>query len=193
MAKRVKVFFDTEFTGLHQDTSLISIGCVSEDGRQFYAELSDYDQGQVDEWIQDNVIAKLRMRELQNSEWGFEDHRHYPHLVQTKGPRDYIAMVLTSWLGEVSSGVASVEMWGDVLAYDWVLFCQLFGGATKLPSNIYYIPFDIATLLALAEIDPDINRQELVGQDILGESHTALYDALLTQLVYQTATEVIAT
>lgn len=32
-------FFDTEFTGLRKDTTLISIGIVSDTGDRFYAEL----------------------------------------------------------------------------------------------------------------------------------------------------------
>ncbi len=55
----MKIFFDTEFTGLHQNTTLISIGCVAEDDRQFYAEFTDYDRSQVDDWIKLNVIDKL--------------------------------------------------------------------------------------------------------------------------------------
>lgn len=35
------IFFDTEFTGLHKDTTLISIGLVSETGEKFYAEFDD--------------------------------------------------------------------------------------------------------------------------------------------------------
>lgn len=35
------VFFDTEFTDIGVDPRLISIGLVAEDGREFYAELSD--------------------------------------------------------------------------------------------------------------------------------------------------------
>ena len=35
-------FFDTEFTGLRKDTTLISIGIVSDTGDRFYAELTDY-------------------------------------------------------------------------------------------------------------------------------------------------------
>jgi DNA polymerase III epsilon subunit-like protein len=35
--KKTKIFFDTEFTGLHQKTTLISIGLVSECGKTFYA------------------------------------------------------------------------------------------------------------------------------------------------------------
>jgi len=37
----LRVFFDTEFSGLIVDQKLISIGLISEDGeRSFYAELS---------------------------------------------------------------------------------------------------------------------------------------------------------
>jgi len=35
-----RIFFDTEFTGLHKDTTLISIGLIAEDGRTFYAEFN---------------------------------------------------------------------------------------------------------------------------------------------------------
>ena len=37
----MKIFFDTEFTDLSMDPRLISIGLISEDGREFYAELSE--------------------------------------------------------------------------------------------------------------------------------------------------------
>ena len=45
----MKIFFDTEFTGLHKNTTLISIGCIDEAGRTFYAEFIDYDRSQYDE------------------------------------------------------------------------------------------------------------------------------------------------
>lgn len=41
-----KIFFDTEFTGLHKGSNLISIGLISEDNKVFYAELNDYDINQ---------------------------------------------------------------------------------------------------------------------------------------------------
>ena len=44
MSKIQRVFFDTEFTGLRKDTDLISIGCVSNESNDFYAELTDYDE-----------------------------------------------------------------------------------------------------------------------------------------------------
>jgi mannitol-1-phosphate/altronate dehydrogenase len=51
----MKIFFDTEFTGLHKNTTLISIGLVAGDGTTFYGEIENYDKTQVDEWIQKNV------------------------------------------------------------------------------------------------------------------------------------------
>jgi hypothetical protein len=68
-----KVFFDTEFTGLHQGTTLISIGLVAETGETFYAELSDYDQTQVDDWLRENVISKLwQPGKKHNAAWDAE-------------------------------------------------------------------------------------------------------------------------
>ena len=55
----MKVFFDTEFTGLRKDTTIISIGLVSDNYKKFYAEFTDYDKDQVDDWIKDNVINNL--------------------------------------------------------------------------------------------------------------------------------------
>ena len=59
----MKVFFDTEFTGLHKDTTLISIGMVDENGRSLYIELNDYDKSQVNDWIRKNVISHLENNE----------------------------------------------------------------------------------------------------------------------------------
>jgi hypothetical protein len=39
--KNTKLFLDTEFTGLHQNTTLISIGLIADTGDTFYAELTD--------------------------------------------------------------------------------------------------------------------------------------------------------
>lgn len=43
-----KIFFDCEFTGLHKNTSLISIGLVADNGQKFYAEITDFDRNQID-------------------------------------------------------------------------------------------------------------------------------------------------
>lgn len=159
-----KVFFDMEFTGLHQNTTLVSIGLISESGQTFYAELTDYDKYQVDEWLQENVINKLNLTE--------QDNAAYPSAWLLKGNRVELKEALRAWFSQFDQ----VEMWSDCLSYDWVLFCNIFGHAFNIPKNIYYIPFDICTLFKAKGIDPDISREDFC--DIHGDQkHNALWDA----------------
>ena len=93
---------------------------------------------------------------------------------------------LWMWLAQLGD----CEMWSDTLAYDWVLFCDIFGGAQSIPKNVYYIPFDLATLFKLKGIDPDISRKEYSGlnRDIYNE-HNALDDAIMIKRCYERATK----
>lgn len=170
----MKVFFDTEFTGLHQNTTLISIGMAADDGKEFYAELTDYDQSQIDGWLEENVIKNLLCH---------PDRDIYRREVdgQTiiKGDSQYVTSRLTDWLEQYES----VEMWSDCLSYDWVLFNQLFGHAFNIPKNVYYIPFDICTLMKIKVVDPDISREEFAGME--GKKHNALHDAKVIKACYE--------
>ncbi len=181
-----KIFFDTEFTGLHQNTTLISIGLIAETGETFYAEFTDYDKTQIDDWLQDNVISRLI---LPNN----------PPLNATLsngfvGDNEFIKDRLIDWLGQFES----IEIWSDCLSYDWVLFCQIFGHAFNIPKNIYYIPFDICTLFKAKEVDPDVNREEYAnslivnqntnetwGKDLADFKHNALWDAKVIKSCYE--------
>jgi hypothetical protein len=165
----MKIFFDTEFTGLHKDTTLISIGCIAEDGKTFYAELTDYDKTQVTDWIRKHVISNLA--HSLGALYQMADRTAY-------GNKKQVAAELKSWL----SLFDSVEIWSDCLAYDWVLFNDLFGTAFDIPKNVYYIPFDICTIFRLKDIDPDMNREEFAG--IQGEKHNALHDAKVIKACY---------
>ena len=80
---------------------------------------------------------------------------------------------MSDWLGHFKK----VEIWSDCLAYDWVLFNNLFGHAFNIPENVYYIPFDLCTLFKTKGIDPDINREEFAGMTEGAEKHNALWDA----------------
>lgn len=171
----MKVFFDTEFTGLHQNTTLISIGCVAEDGRTFYAEFDDYSREQCDGWIKNNVLTHL----LYSGEYGpFAGTSEW----FMRNDKRMVATVLRLWLSQLGP----VEMWSDCLAYDWVLFNELFGGALEIPENIYYTPFDLCTLLKIKGIDPDVNREEFAGM-AGGPKHNALWDARVIKACYEKA------
>lgn len=177
----LKVFFDTEFTGLHKNTTLISIGCVAEDGRAFYAELTDYDKSQVDDWIQENVIDNLLFND---PDWQFGSINLGLEELHFKGSKKQVAEILQMWLNRIEK----VEMWSDCLSYDWVLFNDLFGHAFNIPENVHYIPFDICTLFKVKGIDPDINREEFAG--IEGKKHNALHDARVIKACYDKLMEV---
>ena len=175
--KTTKIFFDTEFTGLHQKTTLISIGLISECGKTFYAELTDYDKSQVDDWLEENVISKLLVRE--NSTVGLD----LPDTRVVIGSNNAIKDYLTEWLSQFEQ----VEMWSDCLSYDWVLFNNIFGTAFDIPKNVYYIPFDICTLFKMNGIDPDINREDFVGawnESVITFKHNALWDARVIKMCY---------
>ena len=167
----MKVFFDTEFTGLHKETTLISIGMISEDGKKFYAELTDYDKSQVDDWLQKNVIDNLHGSDT-------DDDYSVP-TYYFKGDKDFVAEKMKKWFSQFWE----VEIWSDCLAYDWVLFNDLFGHAFNIPENVYYIPFDICTLFKVKGIDPDISREEFSGME--GNKHNALYDAEVIKVCYE--------
>lgn len=177
MYGKKKIFMDTEFTGLHKDTSLISIGLVSEDGKKFYAELTDYKKDQVDEWLQENVLSQLQMD-------------HFPDgtvllngdVWNVKGGTETVKRVLTDWFMQFED----VIIWSDCLSYDWVLFNHIFGHAFNIPKNVYYIPMDICTMFDLNRIDPDISREEYAEIEEKDRAkHNALYDAIVIMSCYK--------
>ena len=172
--KTTKVFFDTEFTGLHQGTTLISIGLISDCGKTFYAELTDYDKNQINDWLQSNVINNLTLTSRENMQ-------HTKGVAVTvKCDSDNLKGFLSDWLSQFEQ----VEIWSDCLSYDWVLFNQIFGHAFNIPSNVYYIPFDICTLFKLKGIDPDISREEFVCSASNSLKHNALWDARIIKMCY---------
>jgi hypothetical protein len=171
----MKIFFDSEFTGLHQHTTLISIGFVDVNKKSFYAEFDDYCVDQVDDWLNDNVICNLKYSELSN----FIEEQGRGNIV-CKGNSLFIKNHLSNWF----SNYSDIEMWSDCLSYDWVLFNNIFGTAFDIPKNVYYIPFDICTLFKIKGIDPDINREEFCGLNNFSEKHNALWDARIIKSCY---------
>ncbi len=168
--KFVKVYYDAEFTGLHRDTSLISIGLVSDSGHYFYAEFNDYQRDQVDEWLSQHVIDNLV----------FNDKRkiciEYPDPIddykgfdcKMKDSKSEIKENLLQWLKAESdhAGGVKVQFYTDCYAYDWVLLNDLIcndGKALNLPDYLYYIPVDLSTALQINAEDPDVNREMFLG------------------------------
>jgi hypothetical protein len=145
------VFLDTEFTSPCQHAQLISLALVSEDGAEFYAELTDYAKENVSGWVWENVM---------------------PHL---SGLNPITRSQLAEQIRQFLTRFEHVEIWADCCSYDWVLFCELYGGPAGLPPNIFGNPFDLQTLFVARGFDARIDRQEFSG--VRGTPHHALVDA----------------
>lgn len=106
----MRFFYDTEFIEDGKTIDLISIGIVSEDGREYYAESSECDLSRASEWVEENVV---------------------PHLVGgicVKG-RKQIADEVLAFVGH------KPEFWAYYADYDWVALCQLYGRMIDLPKG----------------------------------------------------------
>jgi hypothetical protein len=179
----MKVFFDTEFTGLHKDTTLISIGCVDENGRTFYAEFTDYDKSQCDDWIQKNVIDNLVFNKVEAI---INDGDGYYNIKSNKAR---IREAFAEWLQVYDD----VELVSDVCHYDMVLLIDIFGTAFDLPRGVnaacHDINQDIARYYGISEIDAfDKSREDIVkeaGASINGLKHNSLYDAKVIKEIYE--------
>lgn len=187
----MKLFFDTEFTGLHKRTTLISIGIVAENGNSFYAEFTDYDRGQCDEWINENVIKHLYLSEngMHEERIGEKNQPQY-YKTTAKGDKEFITRSLSAWLSRFDS----VQFISDVCHYDMVLLIDIFGGAFDLPKNVsavcYDINQDIARHYGISDREAfDKSREDIVselcGSFIAGDKHNALYDAEVIKAIYE--------
>ena len=194
----MKIFFDTEFTGLHKDTTLISIGLIDEKGRTFYAEFSDYDEAQINDWLRENVIKNLKWKKEGPIE-NFTNNDMYGNM-EAYGTKPYIKICLEHWLKDYDN----VQLISDVSHYDMVLFIDIFGDALSLPSNIspccHDINQDIARNYRTTEKEAfDKSREGIIDRYnsimekydperkiiIEGDKHNALYDARVIKEIYR--------
>ena len=200
----MKIFFDTEFTGLHKDTTLISIGLIDENGRTFYGEFSDYDESQCDNWIRENVIKHLKW----SKEGPVEDFVNiYLNSWEAFASKEYIKIVLSEWLSKYDE----VELVSDCCHYDMVLFVDIFGDAWSIPDVVnpacHDINQDIAKYFDISEKEAfDLSREKFIekvnidrqddqnnfdiseGEKIInieGDKHNSLYDAKVIREIYK--------
>lgn len=81
------IFFDSEFTDLSASASLISAGFVAETGEEFYAELSDFNEGDCNDFVKATVL---------------------PMLSQNRIPTDEFVQLLLCWLDKFDGDVVLV-------------------------------------------------------------------------------------
>ena len=185
----MKVWFDTEFTGLHKNTTLISIGLVNEYNETFYAEFTDYDESQCDDWIKENVLNNLQFKNMTSDRWAetfmVDEDRH----TRVRGNKDFVRYNLELWLLRYPD---EIQLISDVSHYDMVLFIDIWGGAFDIPDNVcascHDINQDIARFYDITESRAfDISREEIIKDskyEVDGTKHNSLYDAKVIRAIY---------
>ena len=185
----LRIYFDTEFTGLRKDTDLISIGLITEGGNTFYAEFTDYDRTKINAWLLKNMIKNLEHPEYK------PDYENY----RIEADRKLIQFHLNKWLEGVRDG-REVQFVSDCASYDTVLlFDLLTGGGTALdlPEWISPVVFDILYPISgelaygynmLSNIHKafDFSRELIIddwGFHFDGMKHNALYDAKIIKVI----------
>lgn len=183
----MNLYFDMEFTGLHARTTLVSIGIVAEDGKKFYAEFSDYDESQCDDWIRGNVLKHTIFAGNDNLAAKLGEDSNTTVVLGSKADIRY---ELGEWLKQFDE----VQFVSDVCHYDMVLLIDIFGGAFDLPKNVsavcHDINQDIAKHYGISEREAfDKSREDIVselcGGFIAGDKHNALYDAEVIKAIYE--------
>lgn len=182
----MKLFFDMEFTGLRQNTTPISLGIVSEDGKKFYAEFTDYDESQCNDWIEENVISEL----LYDTEKWYEGIADR----QIQDNKRDVSYELKDWLQQFDT----IQFVSDVCHYDFVLLIDLLtngGTALDLPENIsavcHDLNMDIARHFHVSDHEAfDMSRERIMNdlcrpEDIVtGDKHNSLYDAEVIRAIW---------
>lgn len=116
----MEVFIDTEFTTLDSGTNLpelISIGCVTTNGQEFYAELSDsWQLKNCSQFVVDSVLPLLEGAEYQ--------------MMQTQ-----CAFHLKNWFEKLIA--PSITLRSDAPDYDWPLLRGLLEDNGCWPNNLH--------------------------------------------------------
>jgi 3'-5' exoribonuclease-like protein len=159
---RSEFFFDTEFIENGSTIIPLSIGIVSEDGRELYLEWhrTPEELATANEFVQTNVFPHLA---YMNEDYRFVHEAHH----------------IRELLVEFVTGVKFPRLWAWYATYDWMVLCQMFGNMTDLPEHFLYFPMD---LRAIVEWEGGQKRYAFPKQQ--GTAHNALEDAKHLKVMY---------
>jgi hypothetical protein len=112
----VRFFYDCEFIEDGATISLVSIGMVGEDGREFYAVSTEFDPSRAIDWVRQNVLSQL------------------------PSPADRAwrsrARIRDDLLAFLTEAPGKIELWAWMAGYDHVVLAQLWGDMRALPRPI---------------------------------------------------------
>jgi hypothetical protein len=149
-----RYFYDSEFIEDGRTIDLVSIGVVDENGREFYAISTEFDDRAAVPWVRRNVLDRLPSPG--NPAWRSRAHIRADLY-------EFLVAPLRERPGE------ELELWAWYAAYDHVVLAQLWGRMPALPREIPRFSKDLRQLWddKGRPVLPDANEQR----------HDALVDA----------------
>jgi hypothetical protein len=160
----MKHFTDTEFIerGPNHPIELISVGIVSEDGREFYGVSTDFNPKHASQWVKDNVPPTLPVRTVNSEESPRRKLESYAWMAIAR-----LAAEVRTFIGDDPAP----EFVGWCSAFDYVVLTQLIG-FNKWPAHWPHYFRDVQQ--TADERGIDIDRLPSATDCVL---HTALGDA----------------
>lgn len=154
----LKYFLDTEFIEQPYTIQLISIGIVCEDGREYYAISSEFDESLANDWVKEHVISRLEPIE--------------------RKPLKQIKQEILDFVIDKKP-----EFWGYYADYDWVAFCWIFGRMVDLPKHFPMYCRDIKQL-ADELLNPRMSSFQKNEHNALSDAkwNQEYYDFLIARL-----------
>jgi hypothetical protein len=170
-------FLDTEFIELAeaQSIDLISIGIVTQDGRRYEAISNEFDPSTASEWVKENVLSKLPPRP-----GSFNPAEASPRQISESKAWKSRATIKQELLEFIIPDEDGINFWGAWSAYDWVVFCWIFGCMNDLPKGYPYYCNDVIQWMNQLGL-----TRESVPPDPI-DAHNALADALWTRSAWET-------
>lgn len=178
-----KYFIDTEFIDDGKVIDLISIGIVSSDGREYYAQSVEFEGSEANAWVQEHVFPHLDLGcscFTVDSRRAVEDMKLNHLLGNVKQHRKLYPKCPWRWRSEIAQEIKAFcnpeqygrpEFIGWCASFDFVVLCQLFGTMMDLPVDWPHYIKDLQHVLD----DRSWTDDMLPEQE--GNAHNALADA----------------
>lgn len=174
--------YDCEFLEDGSTITLISIGIVADDGREYYAVNGDLAargrrgrrlRRQIREhpWLMTHVVPHLPKPQ---GDWNLHMPQSwlFDYTSRVVKPRQRIADEVAAFI----TGYGDPQLWADYGAYDHVVLCQLWGRMIDLPAGVPMWTNDLRQEVRRLE-NPQVPEQPVWAE------HSALEDARHNQVV----------
>ncbi len=172
-----RYYIDEEFAEDGKTIALISIGIISEDGRELYLQSVDFDEYKVNPWVQEHVLPHLLLCPCCGHKCNHEDVGKCRSKLCMWRTDEQIKQEVTAFMDPEKYGKPQFIGW--CCSYDHVALCQLFGPMVNIPAGWPYHIHDIQCVLEDRKIpDDQLPQQE-------GQVHNALQDARQIKKIWE--------